>query len=219
MSRSERVKALCCTCKLPTNHDILFANDVHSTGEDGDIQAWVSDQVIKCCGCDEVSFRRTSQCTEDIDLNTGELITTEYLYPNRTEGRLPIDGYGDFPQKTRRIYIETLKALNQNAYILSAIGLRAIIESVCVDQNTGARTLEKRIDELASAGLLSRKQADFLHAHRFMGNAAAHEIIAPNPTELIAALDIAETLLKTIYILPEVVESIKPKAKPKPKGK
>jgi len=44
-----------------------------------------------------------------------------------------------------------------------------------------------------------------------MGNVAAHEIVAPKPTELVAALDIAETLLKTIYVLPEVAEIMKPK--------
>ena len=44
-----------------------------------------------------------------------------------------------------------------------------------------------------------------------MGNAAAHEMIAPKATELVAALDIAETLLKTIYILPEVADLIKSK--------
>jgi len=72
------------------------------------------------------------------------------------------------------------------------------------------------IDELASVGLLSKKQADFLHSHRFMGNEAAHEIVSPKPEHLIAALDIAETLLKTIYILPEMAEQINKKKKKKP---
>ena len=42
-----------------------------------------------------------------------------------------------------------------------------------------------------------------------MGNEAAHEIVAPKAQDLIAALDIAETLLKTIYVLPNVAASIK----------
>jgi hypothetical protein len=211
-----KVKVLCSTCKRSTNHDVLFSNDFHDSSEEGDIDFWSSDQVIKCCGCDEVSFRKTSECTEDIDYTTGGLVLTEYLYPNRVEGRLPIKGHESFPIKTRRIYDETLKALNQNAFILSAIGLRALIESICVEQKTKAKTLAKGIDELAASGLLSEKQAEFLHAHRFMGNAAAHEMVAPKATELVGALDIAETLLKTIYILPELADSIKPKAKPLP---
>lgn len=213
--KSTKIKILCRTCRHATNHEILYSNDTHEISEDGDIQVWRKEQVLKCCGCDDVSFRKESQCTEDIDYETGGLFVTEYLYPSRTEGREPMDGYEHFPAKTRRIYKETLKALNQSAFILSAIGLRAIIESICVEQKTVAKNLLKGIDELAASGLLSLKQAAFLHAHRFMGNAAAHEMVAPNATELVAALDIAETLLKTIYILPEVADSIKPKVVPK----
>lgn len=51
-----------------------------------------------------------------------------------------MDGYENFPLTTRRIYNKTLKALNQNAFILSAIGLRAIIESICVEQKITATT-------------------------------------------------------------------------------
>jgi len=42
-----------------------------------------------------------------------------------------------------------------------------------------------------------------------MGNEAAHEMVAPKPEHLVAALDIAETLLKTIYVLPEMADKIK----------
>ena len=60
----------------------------------------------------------------------------------------------------------------------------------------------------AEMGHLSNTQANFFHKHRFMGNLAAHEIVAPKPEHLIAALDIAETLLKTIYVLPTLAESL-----------
>jgi hypothetical protein len=212
VSKSTKVKVLCQTCKHPTNHEILFSKNTHDQTEDGDIQWWGSYQVIKCCGCDEISFRRTSECTEDIDPYTGNLEAIEVLYPSRTDGRPPIEGYENFPSKTRRIYSEMLKALNHNALILAAIGLRALIESICIEQKTKSKVLAKSIDELADSGLLSKKQVDFLHAHRFMGNVAAHEVVSPKATELVAALDIAETLLKTIYILPEVAEIMSPKS-------
>lgn len=212
MTPQKKIRVLCKSCRHATNHEVLFSHDSVAESEDGDIKVWTSDQVLKCCGCDDISFRHAYECTEDIDYETGQLAVTEVLYPNRVDGRGPMDGYDEFPAKTRRIYKETLKALNQNAFILSAIGLRALIESICVEQKTLGGTLEKRIDELAASGLLSKKQAEFLHAHRFMGNAAAHEMIAPKVTELVAALDIAETLLKTIYILPDVANSLKNKA-------
>jgi hypothetical protein len=210
MNKPAKTRVLCRTCKHPTNHKILFSKD--ASGDDDGIKWWESHQVIQCCGCDEISFRKIFECTEDIDLYTGDLILTETLYPSRTEGRPLMEGHENFPSKTRRIYSETLKALNQNALILAAIGLRALIESICIEQKTKAKVLAKAIDELAESGLLSKKQVDFLHAHRFMGNVAAHEIVAPKPTELVAALDIAETLLKTIYVLPEVAQKMKLKS-------
>ena len=214
MNQPVKVKVLCRVCKHPTNHDVLFSKDASGDTDDGDIRWWTSHQVLQCCGCDKISFRETHKDTESIDPYTGQLDVMETLYPSRTEGRPPMEGHDNFPVKTRRIYSETLKALNHNALILAAIGLRAVIESVCLEQKTKAKVLAKGIDELAESGLLSQKQAQFLHAHRFMGNVAAHEMVAPNATELVAALDIAETLLKTIYVLPEVAEKMKPKASP-----
>ncbi|WP_424195227.1 DUF4145 domain-containing protein [Ampullimonas aquatilis] len=213
MTKPARIKVLCRSCKHPTNHDILFNKDDSGETGDGDIRWWADHQVLQCCGCDDISFRTSHSDTESVDPYTGMPEEFEVLYPNRTDGRPPIDGHENFPQKTRRIYSETLKALNHNALILGAIGLRALIESVCLEQKTKAKVLAKGIDELAESGLLSKKQAKFLHAHRFMGNVAAHEMIAPKATELVAALDIAETLLKTIYILPEVAEVMKQKVK------
>jgi hypothetical protein len=211
VAKASKVKVLCRQCKHATNHDVLFSKDESGETADGDIKWWTSHQVLQCCGCDEITFRATQADTESIDPYTGQLDERETLYPSRTDGRLPMEGYESFPVKTRRIYAEALKALNNNALILAAIGLRSLIESVCLEQKTKANTLAKGIDELAASGLLSKKQAEFLHAHRFMGNVAAHEMVAPHPTELVAALDIAETLLKTIYVLPEVAEKMKPK--------
>lgn len=65
------------------------------------------------------------------------------------------------------------------------------------------------IDELADSGLLAKSQAELLHKHRFLGNVAAHEMKEPSPKVLNAALDIAETLLKTIYVLPGIADTIK----------
>jgi hypothetical protein len=113
------------------------------------------------------------------------------------------------------VYAEVLKGLNSGTPILAAIGLRAVIESVCNEHGIQGHNLEKRIDGLADAGMLSRAQADLLHKHRFLGNVAAHEVVAPKPTELVAALDIAETLLKTLYVLPGVADSITTGVKPR----
>jgi len=206
-----KIKALCVECKKLTNHTILGNHKTSGEEYDGEIQWWESYEIIQCLGCDDISFRKVFACTEDFDPQTGQLEENISLYPDRTSGRNPMSGYEEFPIKTRRIYMETIKALNVATPLLAAIGLRALIESICLAQETKSHNLAKGIDELAKMGLLSEKQADFFHNHRFMGNEAAHEMVAPKPEHLIAALDIAETLLKTIYILPGIADEIKKK--------
>ncbi len=207
-------KVLCAgTCKNATNHIVLAEHKTSGDAYNGDIQWWTTYQIIQCQGCECISFRESSSCTEDFDPRTGEMEERVTLFPDRMDGRKPIDDYDVFPLKTQRVYLETIKALNNQTPILAAIGLRALIESICIEKKTKSRSLAKKIDELANMGLLSHKQAEFLHNHRFMGNAAAHEIVAPKPQHLVAALDIAETLLKTIYILPKLDGELKNKGK------
>jgi len=205
----DKVKALCGSCKKMTNHAVLAQHKTSGEVYDGEIQWWRTYQIIQCLGCEDFSFRDSSACTEDYEPRTGKLTDTVLLYPDRVSGREPIEDYEEFPSKTKRVYLEILKALNGQTPILAAIGLRALIESICLEQKTKSKNLSKGIDELADMGLLSKKQAEFLHNHRFMGNAAAHEIVAPKPQHLVAALDIAETLLKTIYILPDIADQLK----------
>jgi len=90
----------------------------------------------------------------------------------------------------------------------------ALIEAVCREQGIAGRNLEKLIDGLATQGVLSAAQANILHTHRFLGNVAAHEVISAQPRELVAALEIAENILRTIYVLPKLSQQVKTGRKP-----
>lgn len=132
------------------------------------------------------------------------------------------------PDSVKKIYREVIFAMNAELPLLSAIGLRTLIEAICHDQRakkTERENLKGLIDFLAELGVLSKKQADLLHSHRFLGNVAAHQITAPRSGELFAALEIAETILKTLYVIPELEKRIqtgrdapKPPMKLNPKG-
>ena len=205
----DKVRVLCGSCKAETNHGIMAQHGSSGEAYDGEIQWWDNYQIVQCLGCDTISFRNVSTCSEDFDHQTGDPLETVLLYPDRTKRREPMPGYEGFPVTTKRIYLETLKALSNQTPILAALGLRAIVESICLEQKIKSKDLEEGIEELAVVGLLSLKQAEFLHNHRFMGNVADHEIVAPEPQHLVAALDIAETLLKTIYVLPGLADQLK----------
>lgn len=202
------MKSFCTECHKETNFSILKEFVDRWNLEDAPVSGIDSFQVIQCLGCDNISFRRVSTCSEYINPEDGSPEEEISLYPGYKETRDPIDGFRLFPMQAKEVYVEVLDSINNKDFLLAAVGLRMLIESVCIDIAIKGRTLKEKIDSIAVSGYISTKQADFLHKHRFMGNMAAHEIKRPNEDHLIAALEIAETLLKAIYILPKMAQQM-----------
>lgn len=209
ITRNLPMKVICPRCKHETNHKVVA--EFKQASDSNDEYHWsVQYETIQCIGCDTVSFRIESWCEDDFDPYTGKPEPTEKLLPPRTTGRDPIPDHDEFlPPKIKRIYGEVLQALNNGLPVLAGIGLRALIEALCTDHKAKGKDLRAKINAMASMGVLAKAQSDLLHTHRFLGNVAAHEIEAAHPRELIAAIDIAETMIKTIYILPHLNNSIK----------
>ena len=91
--------------------------------------------------------------------------------------------------------------MNSNAGTLAAAGLRAVVEATCIDQGCTTGDLKSKIDGLVTKGVFLKRDADYLHQHRFLGNEAVHELTAPPPDEFEIALQILEHLLTTIYVV------------------
>ena len=200
----ERVRVGCIRCACVTNHEIMKSVEEvgwEEVAPDYDIHWGATYQIIKCCGCDTISFRILSSNSEEIGFN-GEAIEHEELYPSRTEGRQPINDDHLLPSDLERIYKETISALNNKQPVLTGIGIRAIIETVCKEKNASGSELFTKINDLVSKGVLTREGADILHKLRVLGNRSAHEVKAHNPTELNLAMDVVEHLLQAVYILP-----------------
>ena len=208
MAARKQVKIYCGKCRNNTNHKILAELNFTSDPED-DYPYGIDHYFGQCAGCDSICYGIASWSQDDWDPISGEVLYHWQTYPRSKGERSPIDDFESLPQKIRVIYQEVVDAINAQLNILAAIGLRAVIEAICVDREVKGKNLEQLIDGLAKNGDLSQNQADILHGHRFMGNAAAHEIQAANPVELVAALEISETVLRTIYIIPELSKKIR----------
>jgi len=197
----------CTECNRTTSHDILHTEESGGFSEESGIHWGSSYHTVRCRGCESISFVEVSWDSEDLD-EEGQPLQRTVLYPSRGV-RKPIEHYYYLPDKVRAVYKETLTALSNKAPILAAIGIRAVVEAICADKGSATGNLERKIDLLVQNGHLASSQAHFLHLQRFMGNAAAHEIEAPDRAELDAALDIAENLLKTLYVLPMLAQDMK----------
>lgn len=152
-------------------------------------------------------FREAAVSSEDTeaDGNPTEYVT---IYPNPAKRTANIDIW-KLPAKVRALYEETLIAVDAGAPVLSAAGLRSVVEAACLDQGCKGHSLVLQINDLVQKGIFLRRDADYLHQHRFLGNEAVHEMQAPPIEEFAIALKILEHLLTALYVMPDLDQQLK----------
>jgi len=195
-------KDYCPICCLPTNHKILFSENTGSEIDD-DFHWNHKYQVIQCNGCDNLQFRSVysdESMFSGYDEQERGFEENKY-YPHSINGHSTIDNYYYIPDKIRVVYLETLEAIKSNCYLLSGVGLRAIIEAIALEQNIIGRNLEQKINNLLRNKLITEKDAHRLHSIRFLGNDSVHEMEVPKESKIRIALSIAEQLLNNLYLI------------------
>lgn len=205
------MKSFCTRCKCITNQAILAE---HYIKEDDPLIMLYSEekyQIIKCMGCDLISFRKLysdNHMIADAASMPYEFDDpwTQTLYPSPNRH---MKEFINVPKIVLNIYKETIKAFSSNQLLLCAAGLRSIIEGICNDKeiykaeedNGKNVSLYRKIDGLAEEGLLTKKNSDILHNLRFLGNIAVHKLESPTIAELNLAITILEHLMENIYEL------------------
>jgi Domain of unknown function (DUF4145) len=202
-TQGEEVRVPCSECSGKTFHKVMLSFDQSGEehDENWDLYREFHYQIIQCQGCKTVSFRRISSNSQDefqIGDDEWDFVKYEDLYPSRIEGRKGI---------VQRIYKETLQALNGKSPILAGMGLRALFETVCEEEEASGNTLFHKIDDLVKTNILTPAGAAILHRIRALGNDAAHEVRPHNDKQLSLAMDVIEHLLTDVYILPKQVEA------------
>lgn len=189
----------CIKCKQKTNHDVEGSHeDEH---DPYDYHCMIEHSVVKCKGCNSVSFRKVFHDYEGAypEDNDQWVVPREIeTFPKAQKGSLDT---AHLPDIVESIYQETCNAYRDGALTLAGIGFRATIEAICNDQGITGKELSTRINNLANKGLISKKDSTRLHSIRFMGNDAAHDIKKPSEKSLQAALIIVEHLITTVYII------------------
>lgn len=206
MQQGRKIKNFCNECHHETWHNILFVKNISNHTDD---ISWSIDYaVLQCAGCDRICFRTESSDSESYDINKfGNWIPCIGVenYPPSNKGLGEIENLYEVPIEIKKIYTETIKSITDGCYTLAGIGLRATIEAICNHENIQGRELNTRINKLVTNGFISKDDADKLHAIRFIGNDAAHEIKAPLNNQIIIALKIIQHLISTKYAMQEEI--------------
>ena len=177
--KSDPVWSNCNNCHRKTRHDVL--KEVVADGGD-EYHCYIQHAIVECRGCATKSFRYNFKDFEHaFPINDREWDVPEELesYPRFEDPSLQIEGMDIVPDIVASIYKENASAIQEGAFILAGLGLRGTVEAVCNDQKISGRNLEVRIKGLVTKGLISKYDGERLHAIRFLGNDAAHEIKKP----------------------------------------
>lgn len=190
----------CALCERNTWHEVLYQH----TDSEHEYRMDTIHQTLQCKGCKTLSFQKVVidfESAYPISDDEWEVPKEIFNYPRVLSGHKKLGDLGDVPKLVREIYTQSLNAIRDDSTILAGIGLRATVESICNEQAIPGRTLDNKIDGLAKSGIISRNDAERLHAIRFLGNDAAHESRSNTESNLIIGLRIIEHLLLTIYVL------------------
>lgn len=203
-------KLPCNSCRQHTNHKVIrsycqpyWPEDDPRMQIDYAKGTW---EIIQCAGCDKVSFREIWHTSEDEVSNEGP-VPTVFRYPEADKDQLTVKSFRQAPYNIYRIYEEPIQSFNIGNYILCAAGLRAVIEGICEEEiakngqmsSKKLGTLQKKINGLHETKILSERHAEILHALRFIGNEAVHQLTAPPEDDLKAAIEIVEHTLENLY--------------------
>jgi hypothetical protein len=211
-TQNEEHRLPCAQCLGETRHRVLQSVDVKGEDHAWDYQYVDNYQIVQCQGCDSVSFRKSHSNSEDYvfdeEDNSVHYIDKVDLYPSRVAGRHKLRQVHFLPASVSRIYDETHSALSSKQPILAGVGIRALVETVCNEKTAAGFTLEQKIDDLVTKGVLTRAGSETLHSMRILGNEAAHEVKPHSEETLNLAMDVVEHMLNDVYILPAATKKL-----------
>lgn len=162
-------------------------------------------KIWQCQGCDTVLFEEVWEVKDYYD----KWHHFSHTYPESTRsGFVEKKCYTRLPKELDALYEEIIAGYNAKCYLLCAVGLRTLIEGICIDKGIfeGPNADGKRVKTLdgkinAIKILVPENIVEHLHSFRFLGNDAAHERVVPSKEELALAIQIIEDILNVVYEL------------------
>ncbi|MEO9850330.1 MAG: DUF4145 domain-containing protein [Reichenbachiella sp.] len=207
-----KIKAYCNSCRTETNHVVHGKFELHDKEED-EIHRY---SIVQCLGCDSTSFLHKWAAPEDID-REDDVVYYEEQFPKDPD-RFPAYEYlshedqEELPSILYYLYDELKVVLENDADTLAGVGLRMVVEGVCVHKKIAGRNLKSRIDKILEMGLISINDHEIIDALREIGNISAHKIKSPSASDLEASLEAVNHLLRTLYIVQNRTKKLRKKS-------
>ena len=224
---TNKTKSYCNKCTGHRNHEVLHRENTSWEEHIADEYTIYGDDVyemVKCCGCEKISFCHQSRFSEDIDVKGDLRISTNY-YPAAIYRKKPkwindllspLDLNDSFVSDViDEIYI----ALQNNSHRLAVLGIRALIEHIMIDNIGDNGSFSKNLNKFQSEGFISKLQRNSLEPIIEVGHATMHRAFSPSEKDLIILIDVTESIIESIYINEQRAKKISKKIPKRAKTK
>lgn len=210
MERSEMKeykKFHCNTCGRTNNH---IAKARHTKFEYDDLGSGIADKTALleeseytfwvCCGCDSASLEEKYT---HAGLNDGyEQIYLSNFWPQRSFNERRPKSFIHINQDLASLYNDIIKAFHADLGVPTAMSIRSLLEGICIDQGITdniAWKFDLKLQKLNVIVGMSNSIVDGLLKIKFIGDGAAHRLVAPNREVISLAIDLLEALMLHLY--------------------
>jgi len=163
--------------------------------EAGDI--W---EILECPACSDVMLRKKYWHSE-IDYSS----ETEIVYPTA------LNKLNGLPDKIEKAFeaAQKVKSIDSNAF---AVLLGRVLDLVCIDKEAEGDTLHKRLQDIASKGIMPEQLATMAHQLRQLRNIGAHADLGElNKSEIPILESLSKAILEYVYSAPALMTSVQEK--------
>lgn len=206
---SEITKIFCNTCKYETKHDVKSTHDrayqeIHEDygQEYFGYYEYYEYRFLICRGCDTATLEEKFTCAGMHDGNGEDIYSSEYNPLRKNLGQRKPMRFLHIDKKLNETYNEIIKAHLQGLGIVTAMGIRALLEGICVVEgidDTKAYGLAKKIDKLKSESKVPESIIEGLQSIKFIGDDAAHRLTSTEKNNISLSIDLLEALLTNLY--------------------
>jgi Domain of unknown function (DUF4145) len=222
-------KIYCNTCRVATHH-VLKTSHIRRVNTSelqhlefietvkldepidfGDGDAVYVYQLWVCQGCDTATLQEICTVKQFVHEEGYQISWTFSYHPKRMQETWQRKFFIDLPINLDLIYREVVESFNSGSNILCSIGLRALLEGICV--NKGIRDnisygLEGKINKLSEYQHLPHHITQNLKSFKFIGDGGAHRLEGQEPEQLKLAIEVMEDLLNFLYALASKSQSL-----------
>jgi hypothetical protein len=208
MATENIIKGHCPQCGANRNARVLHEHT--DRWNDDNIAGSETSRMLMCRGCDTVYFETRSVDSQDFDQDGPIERVTYYPAPSKRDEPPWMFEMILEDDKLHSLLKETYAALNNDARVLAAVGLRTIFdrtsEKFGVDPS---KSFKAKLDELVALGKIGQAERDSLDVLTDAGGAAAHRGWRPTVKQLGTLMNIGEAFLYRTIILDAEAQRLK----------